>query len=255
MPVINGADFDYPVSLVGNNTRPISKSELSSQGRFGGVQRETSAPISMASDYSYSPPTIRPATTTISAGEPSAYYAVNRPPGTAERIVIEHEYDERYSSSILDLPNAVYDFFVWPFASVAANTSSAVVNGTSAVVGAGVTGAAYVTGSTVDSVGYVANSAYSTALGNEPISHRIEVDTASMQRSVPFSTAPISATPFTTSSRVVSSSSPMTISSPSIMDSRQMPTIRESSPQSRFRASSPQPRFRESSPQPRSWNY
>lgn len=130
-------------------SRPISRSELAAQGRFnsdggqsGGVfsnffggssSKSPSAGYGMASSTSYNRQYL----------SPKVY----------EYDEVGYGYDERYSSPILEFPEAVYNYLIHPIASGTYHTGRALVHGTGAVVGAGYHGATFVAGGVGKGIG------------------------------------------------------------------------------------------------------
>merc|ERR1719265_947954 len=139
-------------------TRPISKEELSSQGRFrnegGGYTSSYSQAPAMSSgptDYQFG------------MGVSPVYESHLLTPNAIEYDEVGYGYDERYSSPILELPETIYNWFVHPVAHGTYQTGKMVVHGTTAVVGAGISGAEYVADRAVHGARYVGDKAYDGA--------------------------------------------------------------------------------------------
>lgn len=73
---------------------------------------------------------------------------------------VGYDYDERYSSPVLEIPETIYDYVIHPITTGTLFTGKAIIGGTGAVVGAGVIGASYVVRGGYNGVSYVAETAY-----------------------------------------------------------------------------------------------
>jgi len=137
------------------NSRPISKNELASQGRFktdGSSGEYFSSSFfggggSPAHSYTKAP------SSGGGMGTSPIYHRHMVTPNMVEYDEVGYGYDERYSSPILEFPEMVYDYLIHPVASGTYYTGQALLHGTGAVVGAGYHGASFVVGMPMRMVG------------------------------------------------------------------------------------------------------